>query len=474
MTGVLSVFETGLEHLILTYFLLINTFYFLFNLLSLAGILRYRRMVTFVRFAEIFRMPIVKPISVIVPAYNEGHGIVESVRSLLSLRYPVFEVIVVNDGSTDDSLARLTKAFDLRTSKAVFRRTLPSQPIRGIYRSSVQPKLVVVDKMNGKKADALNAGLNVSRYPLFCAVDGDSILEKDALLKVVRPFLEDPERTIGAGGIIRLSNGCVVRDGQVETVGLPRNWIARFQVLEYLRAFLGGRLGMSMLRSTLIVSGAFGIFRKDIAMACGGYRTASITEDMDLVIRMQKHMHETRKPFRIQYIPDPICWTEAPESLRVLARQRSRWHRGLIQTLVCYRRMLFNPRYGVAGLFALPFYAVFEMAGPFIECLGYALFAGHVLRGQVDYPFAAAFFFVAVFYGTFVSLLAILLEELSSHRYPRPRDIFILTAAGVAENLFYRQYLSVVRAWSLLDYLKGKNEWGSMEKRGFAKAGQTP
>jgi cellulose synthase/poly-beta-1,6-N-acetylglucosamine synthase-like glycosyltransferase len=474
MGDILHLLDTGVENLILVYFLLINTFYFLFNLLSLAGILRYRRLVTFVRFGEIFRMPIVKPVSVIVPAFNEGKGIVESIRSLLSLRYPVFEVIVVNDGSTDDTLARLTEAYDLRLSKAVFRRTVPTQPIRGIYRSAVQPRLIVVDKLNGKKADAMNAGLNVSRYPLFCAVDGDSVLEQDALLKTVRPFLEDPERTIGAGGIIRLSNGCEVRDGQVVRVGLPRNWIARIQILEYLRAFLGGRLGMAMMRSTLIVSGAFGIFRKDVAMACGGYRAASIAEDMDLVVRMQKHMHELKKPFRIVFIPDPICWTEAPERLKTLSQQRSRWHRGLMQTLVRFRVMIFNPRYGIAGMFAMPFYAVFEMAGPFIEVLGYGLFLTHVLLGRVDYPFAVTFFFVAVFYGTFVSLMAILLEELSSHRYPRPRDIVILTAAGVAENLFYRQYLAVVRAWSILDYLKGKNDWGAMEKRGFAKAGQTP
>jgi cellulose synthase/poly-beta-1,6-N-acetylglucosamine synthase-like glycosyltransferase len=474
MGDILHLLDTGVENLILVYFLLINTFYFLFNLLSLAGILRYRRLVTFVRFGEIFRMPIVKPVSVIVPAFNEGKGIVESIRSLLSLRYPVFEVIVVNDGSTDDTLARLTEAYDLRLSKAVFRGTVPTQPIRGIYRSAVQPRLIVVDKLNGKKADAMNAGLNVSRYPLFCAVDGDSVLEQDALLKTVRPVLEAPERTIGAGGIIRLSNGCEVRDGQVVRVGLPRNWIARIQILEYLRAFLGGRLGMAMMRSTLIVSGAFGIFRKDVAMACGGYRAASIAEDMDLVVRMQKHMHELKKPFRIVFIPDPICWTEAPERLKTLSQQRSRWHRGLMQTLVRFRRMLFNPRYGMAGLFAMPFYAVFEMAGPFIEVLGYGLFLTHVLLGRVDYPFAVTFFFVAVFYGTFVSLLAIFLEELSSQRYPRPRDIFILAAAGVVENLFYRQYLAVVRAWSVLDYLKGRNEWGAMEKWGFAKAGQAP
>lgn len=474
MSEVLGFISAVTERVILVYFLLINTFYFLFNVLSLAGILRYRRLITFVRFGEIFRMPIVRPISVIVPAFNEEAGIIESVRSLLSLRYPVFEVIVVNDGSTDATLARLVEAFDLRASRSVFRRTLPTQPIRGIYRSAVHPRLIVVDKANGKKADALNAGLNVSRYPLFCAVDSDSLLENDALLKVVRPFLEDPARTIGAGGVIRLSNGCVVKEGQVVEVGIPRNWIARFQVLEYLRAFLGGRLGMSMLRSTLIVSGAFGIFRKDVALACGGYRTDSLTEDMDLVVRMQKHMHDQKKPYRFHFVPDPICWTEAPEGLRVLARQRSRWHRGLIETLFRSRSMFFRPRYGVAGMFALPFYALFEMAGPFIEVLGYSLFARYVLLGEINIPFAATFFFVAVFYGTFVSLLAILLEELSSHRYPRPRDIIILTAAGVAENLFYRQYLSLVRAWAFLDYLRGKKEWGHMERRGFAKAGRAP
>ena len=474
MTDLLRFLDNAAGNLILVYFLLINTFYFLFNVLSLAGILRYRRMVTFVRFGEIFRMPIVKPVSVIVPTYNEELGVIESVRSLLSLRYPVFEVIVVNDGSTDTTLTKLIEAFDLRPSKSVFRKSLETKPVRCIYRSAVHPKLLVVDKVNGKKADAMNAGLNISRYPLFCAVDGDSVLEKDALLKVVRPFLEDPVRTIGAGGIIRLSNGCDIREGQVVRIGIPRNWIARFQILEYLRAFLGGRLGMSMIRSILIISGAFGIFRKDIAMACGGYRAASITEDMDLVVRMQKHMHEQKKPYRIHFIPDPICWTEAPESLRVLARQRSRWHRGLVETLVRYRRMFLNPRYGVAGMFAMPFYAIFEMAGPFIECLGYALFASHVVLGRVNYPFAVMFFFVAVFYGTFISLLAILLEELSEHRYPRPRDILTLTAAGVVENLFYRQYLAVVRLWAFLEYLRGKNEWGSMEKRGFAKVGQVP
>jgi cellulose synthase/poly-beta-1,6-N-acetylglucosamine synthase-like glycosyltransferase len=459
---------------ILLYFLLINSFYLLFTLLSISGILGYRRMVAFVRFEELFRMPLVRPVSVIVPAFNEENGIVESVRSLLSLRYPVFEVIVVNDGSTDSTLARLVESFGLRESKSIFRKTIETRPVRGIFRSATHSRLIVVDKVNGKKADALNAGLNVSHYPLFCAVDSDCILEKDALLKVVRPFLEDPDRTIGAGGIIRLSNGCEVREGQILRVGVSKNWLARFQVIEYLRAFLGGRLGLSLLRSTLIVSGAFGIFRKDVALRCGGYRPTSVAEDMDLVIRMQKLLHEEKRPFRIHFIPDPICWTQAPENLRDLAGQRNRWHRGLIDSLVHNRRMFLNPRYGIAGLFAMPFFAVFEMAGPLIECVGYLLFAAYAAMGLVNAPFAALFFLVAIFYGVFLSFLSIMLEELSSHRYPKFGDILTLATAGFLENILFRQFLALVRAAGFLDWARGRKEWGAMNKKGFEGAKDTP
>ncbi len=467
MPGFIDGLVSGVGTVILIYFLLINSFYLLFTLLSISGILGYRRMVTFVRFGELFRMPLVRPVSVIVPAFNEEKGIVENVRSLLSLRYPVFEVIVVNDGSTDSTLARLVENFDLRESKSIFRKTVETRPVRGIYRSTTHPRLIVVDKVNGKKADAMNAGLNVSHYPLFCALDSDCILEKEALLKVVRPFLEDPDRTIGAGGIIRLSNGCEVREGQIVRVGVSRNWLARFQIVEYLRAFLGGRLGLSLLRSTLIVSGAFGIFRKDIALRCGGYRTTSVGEDMDLVIRMQKLLLEEKRPYRFHFIPDPICWTEAPENLGSLARQRNRWHRGLIDSLVHNRRMFLSPRYGIAGLFAMPFFAVFEMAGPLIECFGYFVFMVYAVMGRINAPFAVLFFLVAVFYGVFLSFLSIMLEELSSHRYPKFRDILTLAAAGILENILFRQFLAVVRAVGFLDWMRGKNHWGTMEKKGF-------
>jgi cellulose synthase/poly-beta-1,6-N-acetylglucosamine synthase-like glycosyltransferase len=456
---------------ILAYFFLISALYFLFTVLSLFGMIRHRYVTSYVSFKEVFRLPLVKPISIIAPAYNEEKTIIQSTRALLSLEYPVFEVIVVNDGSTDMTLDKLIRAFGLEKTRRVFRKVADHKPVKGIYSSSRYPKLVVVDKVNGRKADAMNAGLNISRYPLFCAVDSDSLLEKDALLKMVRPFLEDPERTVAAGGVIRLSNGCTFKDGQVSRVGLPRNTLARFQIIEYLRAFLGGRLGLSLLKSTLIISGAFGLFRKDIALQCGGYRSRTIGEDMDLIVRMRAHLHESGTPFEIRFIPDPICWTEAPESFRVLARQRNRWHRGLVDTLLHSSHMLFNPRYGVTGLFSLPFYFLFEMLSPLIEIAGYLIFTVCLFHGLVDYPFALVFFLLAVVLGTLLSLVSLLLEEISSHRYPRLKDILIIAVYSLLENIFYRQWLAVVRALAFIDVYKGKEAWGVMEKKGFAAAG---
>lgn len=470
MSGALHASLHVVNVIILVYFFLINAFYLSFIVLSFFGLIRHRELNRFVSFKDIFRLPLVKPISIIAPAYNEENTIIESVRALLSLEYPTFEVIVVNDGSADRTLDVLIKSFQLERSRRVFRKVVDHKRVKGIYTSRAYPKLIVVDKVNGKKADALNAGLNVSRYPLFCAVDSDSLLEKDALLKMVRPFLEDPERTVAAGGIVRLINGCTVKNGQVQEIRLPRSILARFQVIEYFRAFLGGRIGMGMLKSMLIVSGAFGLFRKDVALDCGGYRTRAIGEDMDLIVRIRRRHHETKRPYEVRFVPDPICWTAAPETLKSLSRQRNRWHRGLLETVRYNRVMLFNPRYGITGLFALPFYFFFEMLGPLIEAGGYVLFAASIILGFANTWFSLLFFLFAVVLGTLLSLLALLLEEYSSGRYPRLQDILTLTLFGVLENFLYRQWLTLVRVGAFVDFYKGKTEWGAMPKKGFAQA----
>ncbi len=455
--------------IILIYFFLINTFYLIFFIFSMFGFHRYRNMTAYINLKDVFQSPLTKPISIIAPAFNEDKNIVESVKSLLSLEYPLFEVIIVNDGSTDLTLRKLIEAFDLKKTNRIFRKIIETKNIKGIYASSSYTKLIVIDKLNGKKADALNAGLNVIRYPLFCSIDCDSLLERDALLKMIRPFLVHPDRIAGAGGIIRLSNGCSVSSGSVKRIGLPINYLARFQIIEYFRSFLAGRMGLSMIKSILILSGAFSVFRKDLVLACGGYRTNTVCEDMDLVVRMQKYIHEKKLDYRFSFVPDPICWTEAPETLKILARQRNRWHRGLIESLFFSFKMFLNPKYGMIGLFAMPFYTIFEMIGPLIEILGYIIFAVFILSGNINLPFALAFFLLAVVYGVLLSLLAILLEEFSPRKYPKVSDLFILTASSFLENILYRQFLTFVRVKAFIDFLSGKKEWGQMQRKGFSK-----
>jgi cellulose synthase/poly-beta-1,6-N-acetylglucosamine synthase-like glycosyltransferase len=330
----------------------------------------------------------------------------------------------------------------------------------------VYPNLVVVDKVNGGKADALNSGLNLSLYPLFCAIDADSILESDALLRLVRPFLEAPGVTIAAGGVIRVANGCDIRAGRVRNVQLTERVLPLIQIVEYLRAFLFGRMGWSSGNSLLVISGAFGLFDKRMALQAGGYATDTVGEDMELVVRMHRHLHDRKQRYRIGFVPDPVCWTEVPESLRVLRQQRTRWQRGLIDTLWRHRGMMGRPRYGMVGLVALPGFAVFEMLGPVIELSGYVLLPLLLLLGYLDVSYVAAFMVLSILYSILVSILAVLLEDITFRRYPRARDMAVLVGAAVLEHLGYRQLTVWWRVRAFWEYWRGDLSWGVMERRG--------
>jgi cellulose synthase/poly-beta-1,6-N-acetylglucosamine synthase-like glycosyltransferase len=348
-------------------------------------------------------------------------------------------------------------------------RKIVTKPVRGIYVSDRPDlkNLIVVDKENGGKADALNVGINISHYPLFCAIDADSILEDDALLKVARPFLED-ETVIAVGGIVRIANGCEIERGRIKKVALSKKFLPTFQVVEYLRAVLSGRMGWSAMNGLLIISGAFGMFRKEVVLACGGYKHDTVGEDMELVARMHRYMYEQQLPYRVVFVPDPVCWTEAPETIRILSRQRNRWHRGLLDTLLIHKAMIFNPRYGVIGLFSIPYYLLFELLGPVIETLGYISIAFSFFFGAVDLEVLGIFIIVAIIYGMLFSVGAVLLEEISFHRYPRGRDLFKLIVYAVIENFGYRQMTVFWRIKGVWDYFRGVKSWGQMQRTGFA------
>jgi cellulose synthase/poly-beta-1,6-N-acetylglucosamine synthase-like glycosyltransferase len=452
---------------VLFYFLVLNTIYLVLFLISLGAVLHFVRRTFFSDYRQIMQSNMTWPISVIVPAHNEETTIVETVRSLLMVSYGEFEVIVVNDGSTDQTLKRLVEAFDLRRMDKVYRRSIDTQPVRAIYGSLVNTMLTVVDKDKGGKADSLNAGINLSRYPLFCSIDADSVIEDNALLRVVKPFMENPDETIAAGGIVRIVNGCRVRDGRVVHIELPDEILPIFQVVEYLRAFLTGRVGWSLLRSLLIISGAFGIYKKREVIEVGGYSRDTVTEDLELVVRLHRHMRLNKKRYRMVFVPDPVCWTEAPGKLRDLMRQRNRWHRGLVQTLWRNRGMLFNPRYQTLGLFGIPYFFMFEMLGPFVETLGYLAIVLSLVLGLLNVQFFLLFLAVAILYGIFLSIAAVLLEEISFRRYPSWLDLAKLILFGILENFGYRQMLAVFKVKAFWDFLRQRRAWGRMRRTGF-------
>jgi cellulose synthase/poly-beta-1,6-N-acetylglucosamine synthase-like glycosyltransferase len=408
------------------------------------------------------------PIALVIPAYNEQMNIVETVHSMLSLEYPNYEVVVVNDGSKDETLKRLIDGFGLVPFQRPHEESLVHEPIRGIYGSRTTERLVVVDKANGGKADAQNAGINVCRAPIFCVIDGDSILEPDALMRAVQPFIEDPERTIAVGGTIRIANNSIVESGRVKAIRLPRKILPLFQVMEYLRAFLMARLAWSRVNTLMLVSGAFGVFRRREVVAVGGFTKGSMGEDLDLIIKLHRHMIDQKKAYRIEFIPEPVCWTEAPETLSVLARQRSRWQRGALEVFFRYRRMLFNPRYGRIGFLGFGHILIVDVVGPVMEVLGYILMPLFWLLGVLSAEHLLAYTALVFVYGVFISVASLILEEAELKRFPRARDLAILTAVAVLENFGYRQINNFWRIKGYWQYLKQDNSWGEMTRTGFS------
>ena len=413
--------------------------------------------------------PLTLGVSVISPAYNEESTVEESVKSLLMLDYAEYEVVVVNDGSTDGTLEQLKRAFGLHPIPMDLELRVPCQEIKEIYRSPDHSRLVVVNKLNGGKADAMNAGINASSHPLICAIDADSLIEGGALLRVTRPFLEKPETTVAVGGTVRVANGCDIADGRIVRVGLADRALPLIQTVEYLRTFLFGRLGWSTLNCLLIISGAFGVFRKDIAIASGGYRNGAVGEDMELVVRMHRYLREQQQPYRMYFLPEPVCWTEVPESMSALGSQRNRWQRGLIESLLIHRKMLFNPKYGAIGMFAVPYFFVFEMLAPLIELLGLVVVSASYATGLLDIEFFILFLAVAILLGATLTTGTLVMEELTFRRYPKTLDLLRLIGAGFIENIGYHQLTMCWRAKGWWDYLKGNTAWGRMERKGFGQ-----
>jgi cellulose synthase/poly-beta-1,6-N-acetylglucosamine synthase-like glycosyltransferase len=461
---------------VLFYFLAVNTSYAILIALAAGEFRRYRRLSPVADYEDDLSSPFIPSVSIVVPAYNEELTIVDSVKAMLSLRYPDFEVIVVVDGATDGTFAALEKAFDLVKAPRVVPSDVQVQrTIDAVYTPRTEGFLTVACKSNSGRADTLNCGVNLARRPLVCFVDADSVLDAEALLRVARPFVVDPDNVVATGGVIRAVNGCQVVHGRVAEVRMPSKWIPRIQVVEYLRAFLLGRTGWSQLRSLLVISGAFGLFRRDVVVECGGFDASCIGEDAELVCHIHGLMRDQRRPYRVVFVPEPVSWTEVPPTASVLRRQRRRWSRGLAEVLWRHRRMMFNPRYGRIGMIALPYQLVFELLAPFVQLVGLAFVIIGLALGAVNLSFGALFICVAAGYGLLLSLAALLIEEFCFHRYENWNDLAVALGAAVLENVGYRQMTAVAGLLGVWDAVGRRGQvWGEMSRQGFRADDKTP
>ena len=461
----LTAIEQALLWLFLVYMIANVGIYLFLNLIAFYSLTRYMD-VSPGEDGENLVSGLEPPISIIIPAYNEETTIVSSIRSLMQLNYPEFELIVVNDGSKDETLKELIETFDLIPFPEAYKKELPTKSVRQIYISRDKPNLRVIDKENGGKSDSLNCGINISRCPLFCCVDADSILEQYSLIRAVQPFIEQPD-TIACGGTVRIANGCDVKFGHIIRKGIPKHPLALFQLLEYLRSFLFARIGWSQLNALLIISGAFGLFKRQLVIDAGGYNTATVGEDMELIVRLHRLFIEKREPYRISFIPDPVCWTEAPESLRIFSAQRTRWHRGLSESLWLNRQLMFAKGSGKVGNLAFPFFVIFEWLSPFIEVAGYLFTLYLFFAGKIGLVIAIIFFLFAAMLSVLLSTIALLLDEITFKGISRLRYLPLLFLSSLLECLGYRQINALFRIRGALKWLFGsKHEWGRMTRKG--------
>ena len=446
--------------------------YFILAIISIVETVGYMKKNSFVNYKEILSSTISPSISIIAPAYNESLNIIENVRSLLSSHYANYNVIIINDGSKDDSLEKLIKAYNLVKTDLLINQQIKTKPLRaGIFKSTnpAFEKLMVVDKENGGKADALNTGLNISTSKYVACIDVDCLLLEDALQKMIKPFLESTDATvIAAGGVIRIANSCTIKDGKLLDVNLPNKMIERGQILEYLRAFLLGRMAWSRLNGLLVISGAFGLFDKKIAIEVGGYDTNTVGEDMELIVRMRRHMEEKREKYIVAYIPDPLCWTEAPDNPKIFISQRNRWTRGTIETLRKHRKIGFNPKYNSLGLISYPYWLLYERLAPVIEVAGLLYFCFLIAIKEVRWDYAIAFIVLAYLFTVLFSIVTIITEELTYHQYKKKGTGIKLIGIAFLEPIFCHPFILFAAIKGNFDYYFNKKiKWGEMTRKGM-------
>ncbi len=464
------------EATVYTYGVILLLLYAMLAILSFTNIRLYQKKDSYTDYKVIVGSPLAPGVSVIAPAFNEGLTIIDNVRSLLTFDYPKYEVIIINDGSTDDTLEKVVREFSLEKTDFAYNEKIKTKEVRGIYKSTDEAyaKLIIVDKENGKaKADATNAGINASSFPYFLCTDVDCILHEQTLQRLVRPAMEDEtKRVIAVGATLRIANSCEIENGVITKINAPRPFLARFQEMEYIRAFVLGKMGWSLINAVPNVSGGLGMFDKEIVIKAGGYDPASFGEDMELMMRMNRYCYDNKIPSAIRYIPTTLCWTEGPTSLKVFMRQRTRWGRGLYQLMLAHRKMFMNPKYGIVGMVVFPYNFLFELMAPVVEFLGIIYYILLIVYGQVNWPYAIILLIFVYTYSIAISTLAILWDHINAKYYNNIWDVLRVSSMVLIEMLFYHPLIVVFALRGYFFQMINKTHtWGNMQRKGFQKKG---
>lgn len=472
MTVIHIIFEIC-NYIFFGFTILITISYVVLGFISRSETKEYLRKNHFVNYKDIPSSSVSPTITIVAPAYNESLNIIESTRSLMSLHYVNYDIVVVNDGSDDDTLEELIKAYDLeRVDDYILSEQLKTEPLRkGVFRSKnpAFEKLTVVDKENGGKSDALNMGFNISRSKYVVSIDVDCLLVEDALQRMVKPFLEETKKSvIASGGVIRLANACAIKDGRLLEVNLPKSMLVRAQIIEYLRAFLLGRMAWSRLNGLLVISGAFGLFDRKTVIEVGGYDRETVGEDMELVVRMRRYMEDKREAYKVYYIPDPLCWTEVPDDRKVFVSQRNRWTRGTIETLKKHRKLGLNRKYGFLGMISMPYWFIFERLAPIIEVVGIIYFTMLLIFRGVRWDYAIAFFVLFYLFSVIFSLVTLYAEELTFGQYLKKgygRKLILM--CFLEPFILHPLVLYAAIKGNFIYYFSKEKKWGNMKRKGL-------
>lgn len=472
-SGHMREFAYGYNFFFAFYSMAVNSIYLILLVAALFYLIKQLQFWKIHSLRFLFSPELLPSISILAPAFNEEKNIVNNVKSLLNLHYPDFEVIVINDGSKDRTIDTLIDHFFLERSDKAFRATIATEPVRGVYTSTYYPNLTVIDKSNGGKADSLNAGINLATKDFICTIDSDSLLEHDALTKIAYQSLLTDREPVAMGGNILPANGCKVRNGRLVNIKLGRSHLVRFQTIEYMRSFLAGRLGWSFFNSMVIISGAFGLFLRRRVVEIGGYLTpksrmhaGTVGEDMELVVRLHEHLGRKGVRYRVFDAFNANCWTEVPETFKILHRQRDRWHRGLIESVLLHKKMLINPRFGAVGLLAFPYFFLFELIGPFLEFYGYVNLFISIGLGIIDSRIAMLLFIAVIMYGMLISIGSLIISE-NEILYFNTRETVLIVLYGILENFGFRQVMSMIRVTAYVTFMFKEKSWGVMERKGL-------